>query len=365
MEAIFVQDGKYIDYTPVSAVSTGDVVVIGNIPCVATSPIAAGVLGSVASEGVFNVLKGSEAYTAGDAVYWDEDGTPTGGSTTGCATDNAALGYLMGFAVVDAASGDSTVTVRLTAATRTTTIAGSCTADAIAGSDSSLGISGQQAAQGGAIVITGGTSTTATNAGGAVSVTGGTPGATSAGGAVTVAGGAGGATSGAGGAVTLAGGAGTANNANGGAISILGGNAHGAGTDGVASIGTSNTSAINIAAASIPTTITGPLTRGIGASTAAAGSTNADAGALPAGTAGVYPTTAADGTTGVILNAADKVTGRMVFIGNGVSNKILKVYPPSGGSINGGSANDAFSSDSGKGVIVVCLSSDDNTWLAW
>jgi predicted RecA/RadA family phage recombinase len=365
MEAIFVQDGKYIDYTPVSAVSTGDVVVIGNIPCVATSPIAAGVLGAVASEGVFKVLKGSETYTAGDAVYWDEDGTPTGGSTTGCATDNAALGYLMGFAVVDAASGDSTVTVRLTAATRTTTIAGSCTADAIAGSDSSLGISGQQAEQGGAVVITGGTSTTATNAGGAITIVGGTPGATSAGGAISITAGAGGATSGAGGAVSIAAGAGTAGNGNGGAVSILGGNAHGSGTDGAISIGTSNTSAITISATSIPTTIAGPITGGIGVSTEAAGSSSADAAELPAGTASVYPTTGANDSTGVIINAADKVTGRMLFIGNGVSNKILKVYPPSGGSINGGSANAAFSSDSGKGVIVVCLSSGDNTWLAW
>lgn len=103
----------------------------------------------------------------------------------------------------------------------------------------------------------------------------------------------------------------------------------------------------------------------IGASTAAAGSSTSDAGALPAGTASVYPTTAADGTKGVKIDVADKVTGRMLFIGNGVSNAILKVYPPAGGTINGASANAAFSSASGKGVIILCLSSADNTWLAW
>jgi predicted RecA/RadA family phage recombinase len=102
----------------------------------------------------------------------------------------------------------------------------------------------------------------------------------------------------------------------------------------------------------------------IGASTAAAGSTNADAGALPAGTAEIYPTTGADDTKGVILSTSDKVTGRKIFIGNGVSNKILKVYPPSGGTINGASADAAFSSASGKGVTIVCLSSGSNTWLA-
>lgn len=102
-----------------------------------------------------------------------------------------------------------------------------------------------------------------------------------------------------------------------------------------------------------------------GASTAAAGTTTADAGVLPAGTSKVYPTTAADDTKGVRVHASDKVTGRMLFIGNGVANKILKVYAPSGGTINGGSADAAFSSVSGKGVVIVCLSSAGNTWLGF
>lgn len=336
MEAIFVQDGHSVDYTPDRAVSAGEVIVIGTIPMVATRDIAAGEQGALRRDGVFDVLKGSETYTAGDAVYWDEDGTPIGGSATGCATATASLGNLMGFAQDDAATGDTTVRVVFTSAKRTATIAGSVEANDITGSDSSLGIAGQAA-------------TTTTGAGGAIAL----------------AGGAGGSVSGAGGAVSLAGGAGTAGNANGGAISVLGGNAHGSGTDGVANLGTSNTSAVNIAAASIPTSIIGPLNRAAGDSTAAAGSTYEDAGALPAGTAGVYPTTAADDTKGVIVNAADKVTGRMIFIGNGVSDKILKVYGPEGATINGGSANAAFSSVSGKGVVMYCLSSDNNTWLAW
>ena len=102
-----------------------------------------------------------------------------------------------------------------------------------------------------------------------------------------------------------------------------------------------------------------------GASTAAAGTAYTDAGALPAGTSSVYPTTAADDTKGVIISDSDKVTGRVLFIGNGVSNKILKVYPATGGTINGASANVAFSSASGKGVIAICLSSGSNTWLAF
>jgi hypothetical protein len=109
----------------------------------------------------------------------------------------------------------------------------------------------------------------------------------------------------------------------------------------------------------------GHLHAGSGASTAAAGTTTADAGALPAGTALVYPTTAADDTKGVVVSTSDLITGRMLFVGNGVSNKILKVYPPSGGTINGAAADAAFSSASGKGVVLYCLDSAANTWLAW
>ena len=107
------------------------------------------------------------------------------------------------------------------------------------------------------------------------------------------------------------------------------------------------------------------LSGAAGASTAAAGSTTADAGVLPAGTSRVYPTTAADGIKGVRVNAADKITGRTILIGNGASAAVLKVYPPSGGTVNGAAADAAFSSVSGKGVIMHCLNAAANTWLAW
>ena len=103
----------------------------------------------------------------------------------------------------------------------------------------------------------------------------------------------------------------------------------------------------------------------IGASTAAAGSVTGDAGVLPAATAKFYPTSAADGTKGVRLHADDAVTGRRIYVGNGVSNAILKVYPPTGGTINGAAANAAFSSVSGKGVILICVSGSGNTWSAF
>lgn len=103
----------------------------------------------------------------------------------------------------------------------------------------------------------------------------------------------------------------------------------------------------------------------VGASTAAAGTTTADAGVLPAGTARVYLTTAADDVKGVRIHASDKVTGRTIFVANGVANKILKVYAPSGGTINGGAGDAAFSTASGKGAILFCVDGGTNQWMAW
>ena len=119
---------------------------------------------------------------------------------------------------------------------------------AIGASDSSLGIDGQAAAQGGAIVATGGASSTATNAGGAVTykggagntsgaggtatLQGGVPGVTGVGGAAETLGGIGGATSGKGGAAKVTGGAGTAGNGAGGSTIITPGAPHGSGLAG-------------------------------------------------------------------------------------------------------------------------------------
>ena len=111
------------------------------------------------------------------------------------------------------------------------------------------------------------------------------------------------------------------------------------------------------------------MIRIVAGSTAAAGSTTTDAGVLPAsgvsnGPAALFEVTGADDTKGVRIAAADAVTGTMLFIGNAVSNKILKVYPPSGGTINGASADAAFSSASGKGVTIWCKDGANNVWRA-
>jgi len=113
---------------------------------------------------------------------------------------------------------------------------GTQTFDEIAGNDASLDINGLAAAQGGDVIATGGTSSSAGNAGGVAKIVGGTPGATSAGGAAQVIGGIGGATSGTGGAASVTGGAGTAGNSAGGVASATGGAGQGSAAGGIGKV---------------------------------------------------------------------------------------------------------------------------------
>jgi len=104
----------------------------------------------------------------------------------------------------------------------------------------------------------------------------------------------------------------------------------------------------------------------IAVTTAAAGSVAGDAAALPPAKT-VLPVSGADDTKGVILDAHDAFLGNRIFIANLVSNKILKVYPPTGGTINGAAANAAVSTASGKGITMICLAatSTGGTWSAY
>jgi predicted RecA/RadA family phage recombinase len=103
-----VQDGKYLDYTAGSTIAVGDVVVIGSLVGVAPRPIANGETGVVAVEGVYSVPKhssgaNSETITAGAQVKWY--------ATSGVAT--TVTGVNMGYAVAQAVTGASTVSVKL------------------------------------------------------------------------------------------------------------------------------------------------------------------------------------------------------------------------------------------------------------
>lgn len=221
--ATYYQEGDAIDYTPGSAVTAGNVVVVGERVAVAPNDIAASVQGTLTFKGVWNLPKITGAIAAGDKVYWAPAGTPVTGDASSGAASKTATGTYAGVCTKAALSGDARVAVDLNVASRD----------------------------------------------------------------------------------------------------------------------------------EIP-----------GASTAAAGSTTSDAGVLPAATSRFYLTSAADGTKGVRIHADDKVTGRELFIANGVSNAVLKVYAPSGGAINGASADAAYSSASGKGVLIKCIDATANTWAA-
>lgn len=72
-EAQFVQEGKAIDYTPSgSAVSAGEVIMVGELFGVAARDIADGELGALQTEGVFKIKKNtSTAFTLGAKAFWD------------------------------------------------------------------------------------------------------------------------------------------------------------------------------------------------------------------------------------------------------------------------------------------------------
>jgi predicted RecA/RadA family phage recombinase len=74
MGAKYVQRGEAVDYTPVAAVQSGDVVVQGELLGVAKLAIPAGKLGALAVTGIFEFPKatgGGTALSAGAKVYWD------------------------------------------------------------------------------------------------------------------------------------------------------------------------------------------------------------------------------------------------------------------------------------------------------
>lgn len=94
--AQFIHDGKSIDYTPGSAVAAGDVVVQGELVGVAKMDIAAGQLGALAIEGVFDFPKPTGAGTdaaVGTLMYWDvADGNAQETADTGT---NKLIGKLV------------------------------------------------------------------------------------------------------------------------------------------------------------------------------------------------------------------------------------------------------------------------------
>lgn len=107
-QAVFVQEGDAIDFTPAADVPAGEVVVQGDLVGVAKCDIKANTLGALSVVGVFDFPKatgGSSAIAAGAIVYWND--------TTNVATTTASGNKKIGTCVRAAADADATVRVRM------------------------------------------------------------------------------------------------------------------------------------------------------------------------------------------------------------------------------------------------------------
>lgn len=111
MQAKYLQKGVSVDYTPVSAVSAGQVIVTNSHIRIAIIDIAAAVLGALCCEGLFEVAKDNSNIGDGVALYWNATGDPVGGTAgTGALTTTASSNPFFGFA--EAAAGTTATVVK-------------------------------------------------------------------------------------------------------------------------------------------------------------------------------------------------------------------------------------------------------------
>ena len=85
----YVQPGKTITLTAPYAVTSGDGLLVGSISGVAAAPSALGEAVEAALVGVYDLKKvASQAWAAGDKIYWDN----TAKQTTKTLTSNTLIG---------------------------------------------------------------------------------------------------------------------------------------------------------------------------------------------------------------------------------------------------------------------------------
>ena len=107
----YVQPGNTITLTAPYAVASGDGLLVGSIFGVAAGTAAIGEPVETALTGVFDITKiGSQAWTAGAKVYWDD----TNKRTTNVATSNTLIGVAV--EAVAGGAGDTIGRVRLNGA---------------------------------------------------------------------------------------------------------------------------------------------------------------------------------------------------------------------------------------------------------
>ncbi|MBK5911461.1 hypothetical protein CCR85_08150 [Rhodothalassium salexigens] len=99
----YIQPGATLTLTAPYAVTSGDGLLVGAIFGVAAGDAASGATVEAALTGVFDLTKiGSQAWTAGAKVYWDD----TNKRCTTVATDNTLIGV-----AVDAVAGGAGATI--------------------------------------------------------------------------------------------------------------------------------------------------------------------------------------------------------------------------------------------------------------
>ncbi len=102
-----------IDYTPSTAVTGGDVIVLSGIVGVAGNDIAADALGSLAVEGIYKLPKTTAAIVRGLPVHWDPTGDPDSGDAGTGAANQLGVGTYAGLAAGATISGDDYAIVSL------------------------------------------------------------------------------------------------------------------------------------------------------------------------------------------------------------------------------------------------------------
>jgi predicted RecA/RadA family phage recombinase len=133
--ALLLQDEGAIDYTPSSAVTGGDVVVLNGIVGVVPVDLAANELGALQTRGHYKLPKITGAMVRGLPVHWNPTGDPDSGTAGSGAANQAGVGTYAGMCIATAASGDDYVSTDLNAPTNlvavtAVTAAGSVIGDA-------------------------------------------------------------------------------------------------------------------------------------------------------------------------------------------------------------------------------------------
>lgn len=112
-KAKFYKTGNVQDYTAVATKTAGDIVQDSDLAGMLLNDMVSGDLGSIQIRGMIEAKKDANAFTAGDPVYWDNDGTDVDGNTGGAATVVATGDFYLGRAVAAAGTADTDIVVDL------------------------------------------------------------------------------------------------------------------------------------------------------------------------------------------------------------------------------------------------------------